>query len=78
MSRRAPCRERPAGGAGILGRYRLRSASALVTGPVGVLRVNAALLETASPQRRLDFQRVLIGTLIERRVDPPEALAAKP
>jgi hypothetical protein len=39
--------------------------------------VNAALLENASPQCRLAFQRVLIATLIERLVDTTEALAAK-
>lgn len=56
---------------------RRRSASVVVTERACVLRLNAASLESASPQCQLDFQRVLISTLIERLVDTTEALAAR-
>jgi hypothetical protein len=57
-----------------LGR-RPRSASVTALEPVRVLRVNAALLENASKDCQIAFQRVFISTLVERLVDTTEALA---
>jgi CRP-like cAMP-binding protein len=57
---------------------RRRSASVVAMERASVLRVNAQLMERASQQCQLAFQRVLIATLIERLVDTTQALATRP
>jgi len=54
---------------------RPRSASVTALERTCVLRVNAALLENASPACQIAFQRVFISTLVERLVQTTEALA---
>ena len=57
---------------------RRRSASVVAMERASVLRVNADLMQSASQQCQLAFQRVLISTLIERLVDTTQALTARP
>ena len=60
---------------GYLSNHR-RTASVRAEGPASVLRINARELDRASASCQLQFQRVFIGTLIERLVQTTEALAA--
>jgi len=54
-----------------------RSASIRAKGDISLMEFNAELLDHASSQTQINFQRVFIGTLIQRLISTTEMLAGK-